>query len=85
MNRVKGFDLVYRVPEELRTEVYKIVQEAMTSIANKRKCKREKWLSKEALQIANERRQVKGKGEREIYTQLNAEFQRQQGKIRKSS
>ena len=76
MNRLKGFDLVDRVPEELRTEVYKIVQEAMTSIAKKRKCKRGKWLSKEALQIAEERGKTKSKGESEIYIQLNAEFQR---------
>ena len=76
MNRLKGFDLVDRVPEELRTEVYKIVQEAMTSIAKKRKCKRGKWLSKEALQIAEERKELKGKGERERYTRLKTEFQR---------
>ena len=75
-NKFKKFDLVDRVPEELRTEVYKIVQEAMTSIAKKRKCKRGKWLSKEALQIAEERGKTKSKGESEIYIQLNAEFQR---------
>ena len=73
MNRLKGFDLVDRVPEELRTEVHKIVQEDMNSIAKKRKCKRGKWLSKEALQIAEERRK-KSKGESETYIQLNAQF-----------
>ena len=86
INRFKGLDLVSRVPEELWMEVHDIVQKAETkTIPKKKKCKKTEWLSKEALQIANERRQVKGKGEREIYTQLNAEFQRQQGKIRKSS
>ena len=73
MNRLKGFDLVDRVPEELRTEVHKIVQEDMTSIAKKRKCKRGKWLSKKALKIAEERRK-NSKGESETYIQLNAEF-----------
>ena len=61
--------------EELRMEVHNIVQEAVTkNISKKTKCKKEKWLSEEALQIAEERREVKGKEER--YIQLNAEFQR---------
>ena len=66
-----------RVPEELWTKGHNIVQEAMTkTIPKKKKCKKAKWLSEEALQIAEERREVKVKGERKRYTQLNAEFQR---------
>ena len=77
MNRFKKLDLVERVPEELRTEVCNIVQEAVTkTIPKKKKCKKAKWLSEEALQRAEERREKKGKGERERYTQLNTEFQR---------
>ena len=65
------------MPEELWTEVHNIVQKAVTkTISKKKKCKKSKWLSEEALQIAEERRKAKGKGERERYTQLNAEFQR---------
>ena len=76
-NRVKGLDLIHRVPEELWMEVHDIVQEAMnTIIPKKKKCKKAKWLSDEALQIAKKRREAKGKGERERYTHLNAEFQR---------
>ena len=71
MNRFKGLDLVDRVPEELWTEVHNFLQEAVTkTIPKKRKCNKAKWLSEEALQIAEERREVKSKGEREIYTQL---------------
>ena len=77
MNRFKGLDLVDIVPEELWMKVQNIVQEAMTkTIPKKKKCKKAKWLSEEALQIAEERREAKGKGEKERYTQLNAEFQR---------
>ena len=76
MNRVKGLDLVDRAPEELWTEVLNIVQEAVTkTTAKKKKCKRAKWSSEETSQIA-EKRKVKGKGQRERHTQLNAEFQR---------
>ena len=65
-NRFKGLDLVDRVPEELWTEVCNIVQEVMTkTIPKKKKCKKTKWLSEETLQIAEERREAKGKGERE--------------------
>ena len=72
MDRFKTLDL-----EELWTEVHNIVQKAVTkTISKKKKCKKSKWLSEEALQIAEERRKAKGKGERERYTQLNAEFQR---------
>ena len=77
MNGFKTLDLVDRAPEELWTEVGNIVQEAVTkTIPKKKKCKKAKWLSKEALQIAEERREAKGKGERERYTQPNAEFLR---------
>ena len=63
--------------EELWTKVHNIVQEAVTkTISKKRKCKKAKWLYEEALQISEERREAKGKGERERCTQLNAEFQR---------
>ena len=77
MNRFKGLDLVDGVPEELWTEVHNIVQEAVTKIIpKKKKCKKAKWFSEEALQIVEERREAKDKGEWEIYTQLNVEFQR---------
>ena len=65
------------MPEELWTEVRDIVQEAVIkTIPKKKKCKEAKWLSEEALQIAVKRREAKGKGERERYTQLNVEFWR---------
>ena len=76
-NRFKGLDLIDRVPEELWTEVRDIVQEAgVKTIPKKKKCKKAKWMSEEALQIAVKRREVKGKGEKERYSHLNAEFQR---------
>ena len=76
-NRFKGLDLIDRVPEELWMEVRDIVQEAgIKTIPKKKKCKKAKWLSKEALQIAMKRREMKGKEEKERYTHLNAEFQR---------
>ena len=76
-NRFKGLDLIDRVPEELWMEVCDIVQEAVIkSIPKKNKCKKTKWLSEKALQIAVKRREVKDKGEKERYTHLNAEFQR---------
>ena len=76
-NRFKGLDLIDRVPEELWMEVCDIVPEAVIkTIPKKKKCKKAKWLSEEALQIAEKRREVKGKGEKERYTNLNAEFQR---------
>ena len=75
--RFKGLDLIDRVPEELWAEICDIVQEAgITTIPKGKKCKKAKWLSEEALQIAVNRREVKGKGEKERYTHLNAEFQR---------
>ena len=84
-NRVKGLDLVHIVPEELWTEVYNTVQEVETkTIPQKKKCKKPKWLYEEALQIAEERRKVKGKGETERYTHLNAEFQRRARRVKKA-
>ena len=69
--------MIDRVPEELWMEVRNIIQEAVIKIIPKKnKCKKAKWLSEEALQIAEKRRKVKGKGEKEIYIHLNAEFQR---------
>ena len=76
-NRFKGLDLIDAVPEELRMEVHVIVQETGDkTITKKKKCRKAKWLSEEALQIAVKRREVKNKGEMERYTHLNAEFQR---------
>ena len=69
--------MIDRVSEKLWAEVHVIVQEAgIKTIAKKKKCKKAKWLSEEALQIAVNRREVKGKGEKERYTHLNVEFQR---------
>ena len=74
------------MPEELWTDVRDIVQEAVIkTIPKKKKCKKAKWLSEEVLQIAEKRQEEKGKGEKESYTHLNAEFQRKQGEIRKPS
>ena len=76
-NRFKGVDLRDRVPEEPWTEVHDFVQETgIKTIPKKKKCKKAKWLSEEALQIAVKRREAKSKGEKDIYTHLNAEFQR---------
>ena len=69
--------MVDRVPQEVQMEVHNIVEEAVTkTIPKKKKCKKAKWLSEEALQIAGERREAKGKGERKRYTQLSAELPR---------
>ena len=76
-NRFKGLVLIDRVPEELWMEICDIVEEALIkNIPEKKKCKKAKWLSDEALQIAEKRREAKGMGEQERYTHLNAEFQR---------
>ena len=76
-NRFKGLDLIDRVPDELWTEVCDIVQETgIKTIPMEKKCKKAKWLSEEALQIAVEIREAKSKGEKERYTHLNAVFQR---------
>ena len=76
-NRFKGLDLIDRVPEELWMEVHDIVQEAVIKIIpKKKKCKKAKWLSEVALQIAVGKKEAKGRGEKERYTHLNAEFNR---------
>ena len=76
-NWFKGLDLIVRVPEELWMEVHDTEQEAVIKTrSNKKKCKKVKWLSEKALQIAEKRREAKGKGGKERYTHLNAEFQR---------
>ena len=76
-NRFKVLDLIDREPDELWTEVHDSVQETgIKTIPMEKKCKKAKWLSEEALQIAVERREVKSKGEKERYTHLNVEFQR---------
>ena len=76
-NRFKGLGLIDRVPDELWTEIRDIVQGAgIKTIPKKKKCKKAKWLSEEDLQIAEKRTEAKGKGEKERYTHLNAEFQR---------
>ena len=78
-SKFQGLDLIDRVTEELWTDVHDIVQEAaIKTIPKKKKCKKAKWLSEEALQTAEKRREAKGKGEMERYTHLNAEFQKQQ-------
>ena len=85
-NRFKGLDLIDRVPEELWTEVHDIVQEAgIKTISKKKKCKKAKWLSEEALQVAVKTREAKSKREKERYTHLNAEFQRIARRDRKPS
>ena len=76
-NRFKGLDLTGRVPDELRTEVRDIVQEAVIkTIPKNRKCKKAKYLSEEDLQTVEKRREAKDKGEKEKYTPVNAEFHR---------
>ena len=85
-NRFKGLDLIDRVPDELCTEVHDIVQETgIKTIPKKKKCKKAKWLSEEALQTAVKRRDTKSKGERERYIHLNAEFQRIARRVRNPS
>ena len=85
-NRFKGLDLIDRVPEELWMEVRDIVQETVIkTIPKKKKYKKAKWLSDEALQIAMKRREVKDKGKMEKYIHFNADFQRIEGEIRKPS
>ena len=76
-NRFKGLDLIDRVPDGLWTEVHDIVQETrIKTISMEKKCKKAKWMSEEALQIAVKRRQAKSKGEKERYTHVSAEFQK---------
>ena len=74
-NRFKGLDLVDKVPEELWTKIRNIVQEAVAKIIpKKKKCKMIRWLSEQALQINEKRKEAKAKGEKERYTHLNSEF-----------
>ena len=74
-NRFQGLDLIDRVPDELWIEVHDIVHETgIKTIPKKKKCKKAKWVSEEALQIAVKRREVKSQGEKERYKHLNAEF-----------
>ena len=76
-NRFKGLDLIDRMSDELWKEVHEIVQETVIkTIPKKKKCKKAKWLSEEALKIAVKRKEAEGKGEKERYTHLNEEFQR---------
>ena len=76
-NKFKGFDLIDRVPQEIWTEFHDIEQEAVIkTIPKKKKCDKAKWLSEEALEISQKRRETKSKGEKERYSQLNVEFQR---------
>ena len=84
-NRFKGLDLIDGVPEELWTEVHDTLQEAVIkTIPKKKKCKKANWLSEEALQIGDKRREAKGKGEKERYTHLKAEFKRLARKDKKA-
>ena len=84
-NIFQGLYIVDRVPEELWMEVCNVVQEVMAkTIPKKKKCKKAKWLLEMPLQIAEKGREVKGKGERERYTQLNAEFQRKTRREKKA-
>jgi len=74
-NRFKGLDRIDRVPDELQMEVQDIVQETgIKTTPKEQKCKKAKWLSEEALQIAMKRKEAKSKGKKERYTHLNAEF-----------
>ena len=83
-NRLKGLDLIDRLPEE-QAKVCDIVQETVIkTIPKKKKCKKAKWLSEAALQIAEKRREAKGKGEKERYTHLNTEFQRRARRDKKA-
>ena len=83
-NRFKGLDLIDRVPDELWNEVHDVVQETgIKPIPMEKNCKKAKWLSGEALQIAVKRREAKSKGEKERYKHLNAEFQRIARRVRK--
>ena len=84
-NRFKGLDLIDRLREELWMEIPDVVQEAVIkTISKKKKCKKTKWLSEEVLQIAEKRREVKGKGEKGRFIHLTAEFQRIERKDKKA-
>ena len=84
-NRFKGLDLTDRVPEELWIEVHDIVHETgIKTIPKKEKYKKAKWLSEEGLEIAEKKREAKGREERERYIQLDAEFQKIAGRDKKA-
>ena len=84
-NRFKGLDLIDRLPEELWMEIRDIIQEAVIkTIPKKKKCRKAKCLSEEALKIAEKRREAKGKGEKERDTHLNEEFQRKARRDKKA-
>ena len=84
-NRIKGLNLIQRVPDELWTEVRDIVHETGSkTLPKKKKCKKAKWLSEEALPIAVKRREAKDKGEKERYSHLNAELQRIARRLKES-
>ena len=84
-NRFKSLDLIDRVPDELWNELYDIVQETgIKTIPMEKKCKKAKWLSGEALQLAVKRREAKSKGEKQRYKHLNAEFQRIARRVKKA-
>ena len=85
MARFKGLDLIDRVPDELWMEVCDIVQETgIKTIPMEKKCKKAKWLSEEAIKVAEKRREAKSKGEKERYTHLDAEFQRRARRDKKT-
>ena len=85
-NIFKGLGLIDRVPKELWTEVHDTIQGAVIkTIPKKKKCKKARWLSKEVLQIAEKKREAKGKAEKERYSHLNAEFQRITRRVKKAS
>ena len=84
-NRFRGLDLIHRVPDELWMEIHYIVQETgIKTIHIEKKCKKAKWLSEEAIQIAEKRREAKSKGEKERYSQLKSSKE-EQGEIKKLS
>ena len=84
-NRFKGLDLIDRVPDKQWNDVCDIVQETgIKTFPMEKKCKKPKWLSGEALQIAVKRREAKSKGEKERYKHLNAEFQRIARRVKKA-
>ena len=85
-NRFKGLDLIDRVPDELWMEVHDIVEETGSkTIPKKKKYKKAKWFSEEALQVAVKRREAKSKGEKERYTPFECRVPKNQGEIRKPS
>ena len=85
-NRLKGLDLIHRMPKEFWMEVHNIVQEAVIkAISKKKKCKKAKWLSEEALKIAEKRKEVKGKGKKGKIYPSECSSKEQQGEIRKPS